>query len=46
MTGYCIAVSVAEKVEKIRQLQDKCEELEHLDDVEIKLQKAEEEIKK
>ena len=42
----CVAVSVAEKDEKIRLLQDKCEELEHLENVEIKLQKAEEEIKK
>ena len=46
MAGYCTAVSGAEKDERIRQLQDKCQELEHLEDIEIKLQKAEEEIKK
>ena len=46
MIDCYIAVSAAEKDEKIRQLQDKCEELEHLENVDIKLQKAEDEIKK
>lgn len=38
--------TIAEKDERIHKLQDRCEELEHLEDVELKLQEAEEEIKK
>ena len=40
------AVNLAQKETRICQLEDKCEELRHLDDVEVKLQKREEEIKK
>ena len=43
---YGAALGMAEKDEKIHQLRDKCEELEQLGDVEMKLQKAEEEIKR
>jgi len=40
------AVSLAQKEAHICQLEDKCEELEYLDDVKVKFKKAEEEIKK
>ena len=42
----CIVVSVGEKDEKLRQLLEKYEEVENLEDVESKLQRAEEEIKR
>ena len=39
-------VTVAEKDDRISFLEDKCEELEQLEDIERKLEKAEEEVNK